>query len=281
MLGFVRGVGLRAAVPAAMCISGCVITTTADTSGTGDSTGSSTSATGMPSSGTSATGMPSGTTGDTAGTSATDGTTGSTNGLPDDCGGNLLADPGFEAGTPNPSWAETSDIFGSPICDLGCTEDSGAAPHAGMWWVWFGGLEEPDNASVSQTVPIGPDAAYLTFFFEINAAQGDIGDDLVVAEIDGETVFMATDAEVDAYAAYTEVVVDVSQFADGQPHTLTFRAELTGEGLTNFFVDDVSLVSCTTGGSTGSSGTETSGSTGTSTGTGTDTDTDTDAATTG
>jgi hypothetical protein len=233
---------------------GCIITTS-NGDGSGSATdGSATTQTSSPSSGSASSGSPT----TASSTSDSDPTTdGTTTGLPEDCGDNLIGDPGFEAGTPNPSWAEASTIFGTPICDLECTEDSGAGPHQGSWWVWFGGLEEPDTASVSQVVTIPPDAAYLAFFFEINAAQGEIGDDVVTVEIDDTTVFMATDAELDDYASYTEVVVDVSDFADGEQHTVAIRAEITGAGLTNFFVDDVTLVSC----SEGSTTTDTSGTT--------------------
>ena len=255
-----RLVSLGVLVP--LATAACVITSADDDGSASTGTDADTSPTGFPSSATS-TGMP--TTGpSTTANTTSDSTTEGTTGIPGDCGDNVLADSGFEGGTPNPSWEESSTIFDSPICDLGCTEDPGAGPRTGDWWVWFGGLEEPDTASVSQEVTIEPDAAYLSLYLEINAAQGEIGDDLIVAEIDGNEVFMATDAEIEDYATYREVVVDISAYADGGQHTLEIRAEVTGDGLTNFFVEDVTIVSCDEGGgSSGSSGSTGSGTDGT------------------
>jgi hypothetical protein len=189
----------------------------------------------------------------------------------------LLLDPGFEAGSPNPQWDETSALFGSPICDASCTEDPGAAPRSGSWWVWFGGLAEPETASVSQVVTIDAEGAVLTFNLDINAGAG-TGDDVFAVEVDDTTVFMVTDGEMAEYDGYRAVEVDISDFADGAAHTVTFTAAITGTGVTNFFVDDVGVFACGVPG-----GTTTTGTTGTDTGTtGTDTDaTGTDTGTTG
>jgi hypothetical protein len=253
----------------AIALSGCVITS-GDDDGASATEGSSASQTGQPSSGSATTTTTASTTSTTDDTDA--GTT--TVGPMGDCTENLVVDPGFEAGTPNSSWAETSEIFGTPICDQECTMDSGAAPHGGTWWVWFGGIEEPDQASVSQAISIPPETAYLSFYFEINAAQGEVGNDVMLVEIDGTEVFMASDAELDVYPSYTLVQIEISEFADGGPHTLTIRAEMSGSGLSNFFIDDVSLVSCgppagstgSSGSTDGSSGTDGTGSSGTSDG---------------
>ncbi|MEM6993541.1 MAG: hypothetical protein AAF721_23705 [Myxococcota bacterium] len=206
----------------------------------------------------------SGTPDDTAGDDADTGS------LPPPCGTNLLEDPGFEAGTPSTAWMEASQVFGTPICDQGCTEDPGALPFAGDWWVWFGGVEEPEIASVSQTINVTGDVAELQFAFSINAAAG-TGNDFVQVHIDDTEIFLATDAEMDMYDGYTGVTIDISDFADGEDHLLTFSGDLTGEGLSNFFIDDASVSACDGGGS----GTDT----GTGSGSGSDTAADTTAGT--
>ena len=192
------------------------------------------------------------------------------------CEGNVLSDPGFEGGTPSDVWDEGSDVFGTPLCDAGCSEDPGAAPHAGDWWVWFGGVEEPDTAFVSQSFSVDAGSAALGFWFAVNAGAG-TGGDVFTATIDGETVYMATDFDVDTLEDYTLIVVDISAWADGAEHELAFQSTITGEGLTNFFVDEVTIAPCdepvgtTDGGSSGGSSTSTGsgstdGATGSSTG---------------
>ena len=189
---------------------------------------------------------------DDAGQSDTDGETGGETGGETDgdtegdgleCGDNIMADPGFETGTPNEMWEEASALFGTPLCDATCTTDEGAAPYSGDWWIWFGGMDDVEQASMAQTVTFEADHALLAFQFSINAAAG-TGDDVFTVSIDDEVVFMATDAEWESYEGYTPIEIDVAAYADGAEHTITFAAETMGGGLTNFFVDDVSLTEC-------------------------------------
>ena len=62
--------------------------------------------------------------------------------------------------------------------------------------------------------------------------------------IDGDVLFSVTDLDVGDYGEYTKVNLDVSAYADGNPHELHFNAYVTDDSLTNtnFFVDDVALV---------------------------------------
>lgn len=161
-----------------------------------------------------------------------------------ECLDNPILDPGFEDGTPSSSWEEASDLFGTPLCDASCTEDEGAGPHSGAWWVWFGGVEQPEAASVEQDVVIPvADSTHLRFHLWINAAAG-TGDDVFTMMVDDTVVFMATDAEIDDYGEYTRVDVDISEHADGEVHRLRFHGSKVGTGLTSFFLDDVDLISC-------------------------------------
>lgn len=72
--------------------------------------------------------------------------------------GNPVADPSFESGTPNPSWAETSTNFGSPLCSPGTCGFAGA--RTGSWWAWFGGidgmLEEGSLTQSAVAIPTCP-----------------------------------------------------------------------------------------------------------------------------
>ena len=173
---------------------------------------------------------------------------------PLECGGNVLSDGGFELGTPNAAWDEASVLFGTPICDDGCSPDPGAEPFAGDWFAWFGGATEPDVASLSQAFSVEAQAARLTFQFAVNAGAGS-GEDIFAVRVDANTVFMVTDADMAGLEDYTEVTLTLDQYADGMPHTLRFESDVLGDGLTNFFVDEVSLVGCDDEAPTGTSGT--------------------------
>jgi len=200
-----------------------------------------------------------------------------TTGPSGDCSDNLIMDPGFEAGTPSTAWTEDSATFGTPICDAACTDDPGAVPYMGDWWAWFGGVEEAESASVEQTVTIAvADSAVLSFRFSINASAG-TGDDEFAVIVDETAVFMVTDAEVDDFDGYTHVDVDLTDFADGNAHRIRFASDHPGTGLSNFFLDEVHLVTCTdtASDSSGSEGeTGTTAADGSSTGTEGDTTTD-------
>lgn len=164
-------------------------------------------------------------------------------GMLDGCGENLLVDPGFEGGSPSDAWMEDSPLFGTPICSASCTEDVGAGPFVGNWWVWFGGVAEADTPSVRQTVVIPDGRAMLRFGFSINAGAG-TGNDVFSVRVDEETQIAVSDAEVAAYGGWRIVELDISSFADGGEHTLELSANITGVGVTNFFVDEVELLAC-------------------------------------
>lgn len=236
--------------------AGCLITTsdgTGDDSNSGESTGASSASLSTTDSVSATSSDPDGTGDDSPGetTSAPTG----------ECSDNIIADGGFEGGTPSEAWTEMSVNFGTPICDVDCTEDPGADPYAGEWYAWFGGIDtDPEVASVSQNVTIGGTSAFLSFRFEINASS-QTGDDFFEVTVDDESVWLAVDTEIADFDGYTPVTVDISDFADGAGHTITFTGDVLGNGLTNFFLDEVSLVTCTEGADTsGSSGASSDGS---------------------
>jgi Zn-dependent metalloprotease len=154
--------------------------------------------------------------------------------------GGIVADGSFEAGSPNPSWNESSTNFGTPLCTIaGCTAGGGTGPHSGSWWAWFGGINASETGSVDQDVTIPVDSTSLSFWLEIPAADNP---GFLNVEIDNNVVFSVTQADTATYATYTEVIVDISAFADGSSHNLEFYSEVNpGTNVTNFFVDDVAI----------------------------------------
>ena len=152
----------------------------------------------------------------------------------------VIRDGGFEAGSPNPFWAEFSTNFGTPLCTLDFCNPVGSGPHSGSWWAWFGGIDAYEEGSVSQEVTIPEGTAMLSFWVEIATVSG-TGQDYLQVQIDDEVIWEATDEDQATYPVYTLIELDVSEYADGGSHVVEFYSEVFGTGISNFFVDDVML----------------------------------------
>jgi len=154
---------------------------------------------------------------------------------------NLIVDPGFEAGTPNPTWFEASTNFGTPICDvIACGTGTGTGPRTGNYWAWFGGIGAYEAGQVSQSVVIPPGHATLSFWLEHFIASGNNLDYLQV-QIDGDVVYLLYEGQT-IYYPYTQITLDISSYADGGNHTILFSSEIFGPTTSNFFVDDIELI---------------------------------------
>lgn len=159
----------------------------------------------------------------------------------------LVEDGGFEAGDVPTYWALASTNFGSPICVDGCTEDG--FPRTGVYFSWFGGTTRAETASVRQIGRIAPIAKTLDFHVWWNSPTLDPPDPAAVFNVtmDGDTLFTLTAATAAAYSAgYTLASVDISAYADGNPHTLRFEtnnAASTGVPAMDLYLDDISVVS--------------------------------------
>jgi M6 family metalloprotease-like protein len=151
-----------------------------------------------------------------------------------------VQDGGFEAGTPNPYWDETSTNFGTPLCTVAiCGTGLGTGPHSEYWWAWFGGTPLGEASSVEQSVPIpAGTSATLDFYLEIPVANTA---GYMRAYVDGTQLFEATQADAASYATYKLVTLDVSAYADGAVHVIRFDSSIDAGEVTNFFVDDICL----------------------------------------
>jgi cysteine-rich repeat protein len=164
--------------------------------------------------------------------------------IPPASGTNIVADPSFEAGTPNPSWAEFSSNFLSPICNVvDCGDDGGTGPATGIWWAWFGGFSggtEMYSLSQSLVIPSGA----TTLEFKLEQILCDSADDVLEVTLDGAMpALFTTDgaSPLCGQLGYSTQSVGISGFADGGSHTLEFSGMTvsTNGGVTDFFVDDV------------------------------------------
>jgi len=154
----------------------------------------------------------------------------------------LLLDPSFELYTdPSSPWDQYSENYGTPLCTVAdCGTGTGTGPNTGEVWSWFGGSASGDSGYVSQDVLILPGTAEMTFYVEqyVCAAAG--ASNYLALMIDGTEVWRTDglDPACGVYG-YRLVTVDVSDFADGDTHTIKFDS-VTVDGA-NFFVDDVEL----------------------------------------
>lgn len=157
-----------------------------------------------------------------------------------------IADGSFEDGTPNGFWTEASTNFGTPLCnEAGCGLGTGTGPRTGDWWAWFGGISAPEVGSVTQSVTIPVGATTLTFWTEAPVCAN--ATDFMRLLIDGNQEFelLGNDPSCNS-VGYVERTVDVSAYANGASHTVVFTSTTSGvPSGTNFFVDDVSLLSAT------------------------------------
>lgn len=165
---------------------------------------------------------------------------------------NLILDGGFEAATgspPNsPNWTEADSLFGSPLCTFAeCGNGNGASPpRSGTVWLWFGGDPGPQTASVRQDVVIPViatgTAAELRFWVRMGATNG-AGTETMTVLVDTDPALYTKTSTTTVEAAYSEVTLDLSAYADGASHTVKFNyVDTTHNPGTNITVDDISLV---------------------------------------
>ncbi len=178
-------------------------------------------------------------------------------GGPDCCvssGGNqdIILDGGFESGGPGNGWTEFStEPF--PVID-------GTFPITGSFDAWLGGLAI-GQTYVEQTVTIPANSTASDLYFNVAAGQCDCaGGDTFDVTIDGtiiwslcnpvagqtedETTICGGLTDPSAGVFVTVGPIDVSAFADGNPHNLQFATDEAVDDGTNssIFVDDVQLL---------------------------------------
>jgi hypothetical protein len=157
--------------------------------------------------------------------------------------GPIVEDGGFEEGKPNPYWENLTDGPFPNICDFNCDATNHA--FAGTGYVWFGGVDQTESASVFQTVTIPEGTATLSFYLTVRID----GTFQVDVTIDGVLVFRLTEENAGSFLDdYERFDIDISDFADGAEHELRFSAVTTqdddgsDDSYTNVYLDEVSIV---------------------------------------
>ncbi|MEZ5454835.1 MAG: DUF11 domain-containing protein [Lysobacteraceae bacterium] len=166
-------------------------------------------------------------------------------------GGNLIADPSFEDGSPNGFWTESSTNFGTPLCTTAACGTGGgtAGPRTGTWWAWFGGSSATETATTGQSVTIPAGSTTLDFYFEAPVCSATAGAaDFIRLTIDGVEQWRQNASSASCNVDGWQLVsVPVTTFADGNSHAILFESTSGTAGeTTNFMVDDVSLASAPT-----------------------------------
>jgi hypothetical protein len=163
-------------------------------------------------------------------------------------GTNVIQDGSFEATNPNtfvnPFWGSTSVLFGTAWCNQSCYQPPRNEARTGDWWAYFLGTAGADMTTISQTVDLtAGTSAMLSFWFQAAGCSGNDNSIFTVA-LGGTEIWRMTGTNTQLCGAtdYTEIVLDVSDFAGGT-HELLFSATkpITTES-DNWYVDDVSLL---------------------------------------
>lgn len=154
---------------------------------------------------------------------------------------NIVAESSFEGGSPSTAWTEYSTNFGTPLCDVNCGTCGGpCAPHSGGWYAWFGGTSSLEEGELSQfvTIPTGTSAT-LTFWVMVPVGASAALDTLGVW-YGTDNLFTVTNADTTNFAAYTQVVVDMTPYL-GTSDSLVFYGIFTSMETTNILIDDITL----------------------------------------
>ncbi len=148
---------------------------------------------------------------------------------------NLIKNGDFETPGTEKEWNDNSILFSANVYQ------NKALAHSGEWLTWFeGNGEKAETASVTQNVTI-PEARQAVLRFWLMKYMDNLSGTVTVS-LDDQILLTATE-DIDGYQEWSEVVLDASDFADGNTHTLRFDAAVqVGVGATSFLVDDVILI---------------------------------------
>ncbi|MGA5822652.1 putative Ig domain-containing protein [Kitasatospora sp. NPDC094028] len=147
----------------------------------------------------------------------------------------LLANPGFEAGT-TAGWTETNTSGTSTI-----NSSSSEPPHSGTYDAWLDGYGSTNTDTLAQTVTLPAGCSSYTFSFWLHidtAASNTTAFDTLKVTANGTT--LATYSNVNAAAGYQQHSFNLSGYA-GQTVTLKFTGSEDYTKQTSFVLDDTAV----------------------------------------
>jgi hypothetical protein len=173
---------------------------------------------------------------------------------------NFVNDGGFEAthavpdsNDDNPFWDDYDTSYGSVLCTLvsgwcGTAHAAlGNGPRTGDGWAWFGyDWDQEQRSRLTQRVTVPEGSAQLSYWYRNGAVDAPFDATLYVT-IDGYVVSVHHEASAPE-ADYHQYVADISEFADGGTHTLSFQysngsGSDADDGYNNMTIDDVAITS--------------------------------------
>jgi hypothetical protein len=147
--------------------------------------------------------------------------------------GQLLGDPGFEAGAAAP-WTVTTpaEINNLPF----------EPPHSGSWDAWVQVTQDRRSEFLAQSIPAtsGCTTATLSFWLSIDNAAG--GGTMAVQLLNasgGVVATLATFPQADTMP-YTQYSYNIAPYI-GQTASVKFSAVQMGNSTTNYVIDDAAL----------------------------------------
>lgn len=151
----------------------------------------------------------------------------------------LLNDGGFEAG--GQGWLQYSAQSYELVSNFN--------PHTGRLGTYLAGVNNA-NDRISQQVTLPPAVTTLTldaWWYLATAEAGGIFDTMTVALLNADGVLLTTLLTVDNTApvgVWDELVLDLTLYA-GQIVVIQFEAYTDANSISDFYLDDVSVVACT------------------------------------
>lgn len=156
----------------------------------------------------------------------------------------LIQNPGFEKGSGEP-WVEYTSLSVAIIGE--------EWPHTGKRSAWLGGSDEETFHYIYQDVAIPANAktASLTYWyylheeFSADDSPAESNFSVLIANTDGDILAnLETMSSTQANEAWEQSTLDAKKYA-GKTIRLAFTAEMATGNISSWFVDDVSLQSCT------------------------------------
>jgi len=144
-----------------------------------------------------------------------------------------IGDGGFELGSPNPYWSESSTNGYALIL-------SGSA-RTGSYKAFLGGTGGGEVSTISQGIKMPKKGtASLVFWLRI-PAYDPAGSDKLQVIVDGDKLFTVPEINGPSYSSYQQIVLDLSAYVDGGTHTLKIKGTDKVGLTTSWYIDDVAI----------------------------------------